>query len=190
MNDPIGLWLTWYREAQDSLQVDADAMALSTCTQTAYPSVRILYFRRLIEGKFCFFTNYTSHKGKDLADNPRAAAVFLWHPLGRQVNLEGNIEKLNARDSDDYFYKRSFESQLSAATSKQSQKLGAYQDFLDEIEANRKKFGDKVSRPGHWGGYALDPQSIEFWQQGEHRRHQREVYLKTSQGWDKELLYP
>lgn len=97
---------------------------------------------------------------------------------------------LNPEESDAYFYKRAIESQLSAATSKQSQKLSSYQKFLDEIEENRKKFGNKITRPAHWGGYGLIPERIEFWEEQQHRRHKRECYTKEKGIWVKKLLYP
>lgn len=188
--DPLALFQTWYREAAKSDKVDVDAMALATCSEDAIPSCRILYYRRLIGTSFCFFTNYLSHKGQDLGLNPWASAVFLWHMVGRQVRVEGPVRKLTAAESDEYFSQRSIESQLSAAASKQSQELSSYQKFLAEVEESRKKFGDKIERPAHWGGYGIDAQKIEFWQAGEHRRHQREIFIRTGDDWKSSHLYP
>ena len=190
MSTPIERFESWYKEAQASDKVDADAVALATSTPNGHPSLRILYFRQLIGEKFCFFTNYQGRKGQNLSQNPRAAIVFLWNMIGKQVNVEGECFPLSPEESDAYFYKRAFESQLSAATSKQSQKLSSYQKFLDEIEENRKKFGNKITRPAHWGGYGLIPERIEFWEEQQHRRHKRECYKKEKGIWVKELLYP
>lgn len=189
-DDPIERFQEWYLEAQNSEMVDADAMALATCSEDAIPSCRILYFRRLMGSSFCFFTNYLSHKGEDLGLNPWASGLFLWHMLGRQVRVEGPVKKLSPEDSDAYFNQRAFESQLSAATSRQSRELESYSKFLSEIEENRMKFGTKISRPAHWGGYAIEAKKIEFWQQGEHRRHKRELYTQSANVWQKTLLYP
>jgi pyridoxamine 5'-phosphate oxidase len=190
MENPIERFQEWYKIAQKSDKIDVDAMALATCSEDAMPSCRILYFRRLLGSSFCFFTNYLSHKGEDLGLNQRAEGVFLWHMIGRQVRIEGPVRKLDPKDSDDYFYNRGVESQLSAATSKQSRELESYQKFLDEVEATRKDCGGKVTRPGHWGGYAIDPKKIEFWTQGEHRRHLRELYTRDGDSWRMTLLYP
>lgn len=188
--NPIDRFQAWYAEAQLSDKVDADAIALATSSEDAIPSCRILYFRRLIGSSFCFFTNYLSHKGEDLGLNPWASGVFLWHMLGRQVRVEGPVRKLSPEESDEYFRKRALESQLSAATSKQSRELESYQKFLNEIEEKRRESGASVERPAHWGGYGIDPQKIEFWQQGEHRRHIRELYTRAGNSWNKTLLYP
>ena len=190
MSTPIDRFQEWYKEAKASDKVDEDAIALATSSPNGQPSLRILYFRQLIDEKFCFFTNYPGRKGQDLSQNPRAAIVFLWNMIGKQVNIEGECSPLSPEESDDYFYKRAIESQLSAATSKQSQKLSSYQKYLNEIEENRKIFRNKVPRPAHWGGYGLTPHRIEFWEQGEHRRHKRECYKKEKGLWIKELLYP
>ncbi len=188
MENPIDRFQAWYTLAKKSNLVDVDAMALATCSEDAIPSCRILYFRRLIDSSFCFFTNYLSHKGEDLGLNPWACGVFLWHMVGRQVRVEGPVRKLNPEESDDYFYKRAVESQLSAATSKQSRELESTQKFLDEIEA--KRLEGKITRPAHWGGYAIDAKKIEFWEQGEHRRHLRELFTRDGNSWNKTLLYP
>jgi pyridoxamine 5'-phosphate oxidase len=187
-SDPIARFQEWYKEAKASDKVDADAMALATCSEDAIPSCRILYFRRLAGTSFCFFTNYLSHKGQDLGLNPWACAVFLWHMIGKQVRIEGKVRKLSAAESDEYFYKRPPESQLSSAVSKQSQPLKDFQIYLDEIETTRK--AGKLERPPHWGGYAIDVQKIEFWQAGEHRRHHRDLYVRKDASWEKSLLYP
>lgn len=190
MENPIERFKAWYEEVKTSPEVDVDAMALATCSEDAMPSCRILYFRRLIGSSFCFFTNYLSHKGEDLGLNQRAEGVFLWHMVGRQVRVEGPVRKLDPKDSDDYFYKREIESQLSAIASKQSRELESYQKFLDEVEAKRKECGGKPQRPSSWGGYAIDAKKIEFWTEGEHRRHLREVFVRDGESWKMTLLYP
>lgn len=190
MENPVERFKTWYELAKASEKVDEDAVALATCSEDAMPSCRILYFRQLIGTSFCFFTNYLSHKGEDLGLNPRAEMVFLWHMLGKQVRVEGPVRKLNPEESDAYFYQRALESQLSAATSQQSRKLDNYEKLLKEIEAKRQECGGKPSRPPHWGGYAIDPQKIEFWTQGDHRRHLRELFTRNGDSWDLQLLYP
>jgi pyridoxamine 5'-phosphate oxidase len=189
-SDPIQRFQEWYKAASKIDKIDVDAIALATCSEDAIPSCRILYFRRLIGTSFCFFTNYLSHKGQDLGLNQWASAVFLWHMMGRQVRVEGKVRKLTAEESDEYFYQRALESQLSAATSKQSEGLSSYQKFLDEIEEKRAESQGKVKRPAHWGGYAIEPKKIEFWQMGDHRRHLRELYVRDGSKWQTSLLYP
>ncbi len=196
MQDPIQRFQEWYGEAKKAKEVDVDAIALATASLDGVPSCRVVYYRCLVGTSFCFFTNYSSHKGHDLEQNARASAVFLWHMIGLQVRVEGPVTRLIPTDSDAYFEQRALESQLSAATSKQSQNLTSYQRFLDEIEAKRSSEAKdihengKIKRPDNWGGYGIEAQKIEFWQSKEHRRHLREVYVRDGAQWKSELLYP
>ena len=187
---PINKFEEWYQRARQKLGVDADAMAVATSTSHGAPSIRILYFRGMHEEKFYFYTNYQSRKGKNLEENPQAAVVFLWHTMGLQVNLEGPVTKITPAESDLYFYHRSLESQLSAAASKQSRPLESYGSYLAEIESLRASTAGKPVRPSHWGGYALEARRIEFWTMREHRRHEREAFLRAKDQWTREWLYP
>lgn len=192
IQNPLLRFKTWYEEAWKSLGENADAIALSTLNTKKNPQLRILYFRGLWSNNFCFFTNYSSDKAIGLKEGSSVAIVFLWHTLDRQLRVEGTVKKADKKISDDYFSKRPLESQLSAITSQQSQKLGCYNDFLLEIEAKRKKTKLPIERPENWGGYALEAERMEFWHGRKYRRHLRELYTKekTSKDWKQELLYP
>jgi pyridoxamine 5'-phosphate oxidase len=180
----------WYSQAKACKSTDEDAIALSTSPNDLQPNVRIVYFRKRIGLSFCFFSNYLSAKGQEMSANPQAAIVFLWHMMDKQLRIRGTIKPLNDLESEAYFNQRSYESRLSAATSKQSQRLPTFEKFLEEVEEMRKKHPTQVPRPPHWGGYALEAKEIEFWQAGEHRRHKRERFILKNNLWIKDLLYP
>lgn len=191
IQNPILRFKSWYEEAWAKLGEDADSIALATLNKEKIPQVRILYYRGLWENKFCFFTNYNSHKAQGLSEGAKVSIVFLWHKLDRQLRIEGKVQKADAKVSDAYFSKRPLESQLSALTSQQSQRLSSYNDFLREIEENRNKLKEPIDRPNNWGGYAIEASRIEFWHARKYRRHLRELYTREkSEAWKMELLYP
>jgi pyridoxamine 5'-phosphate oxidase len=150
----------------------------------------MVLYRGIREGGFSFFTNYESRKGKELAGNPFAAMLFYWPRVGKQVRLEGQVERLSSSVSDVYFQSRPFRSQVTAAVSPQSRPLldeGAFRERLTEVENSS---GGRIVRPPEWGGYKLIPSLFEFWTHGDHRRHERVQFQGCEGGWMKSKLYP
>lgn len=141
---------------------------------------------------FVFFTNYESRKGRELAENPRAALVMYWPALDRQVRVTGRVRKVTAAESDAYFYSRPVGSRYSAAVSKQSAVIESRDTLERDLRELKKQYGeDGPPRPEHWGGYRVQPDEIEFWQQGEHRLHDRLLYLRHRDGsWKMDRLSP
>jgi len=189
--DPIAEFRRWYAEAAAVPGYDADAVALATATLDGRPAVRMVLYRGLSGGGFRFFTHYDSRKGRELAENPRAALCFHFRPQARQVRVEGRVEKLDAAESDAYFRNRPRESQLSAAVSPQSRPIAS----LAELAAERAALADRlglgdVPRPSDWGGYRVIPESIELWTSGEHRLHERHAFERDGAAWRQALLAP
>jgi pyridoxamine 5'-phosphate oxidase len=140
---------------------------------------------------FCFFTNLTSRKGKELNQNQNVALCFYWGVLGLQVRIEGKVEKVSVAEADEYFKSRRRGSQIGAWASKQSHEMNEWHEFEDRIKEVTKNFeGKDVPRPPFWSGFRVIPSVIEFWQEGEFRIHQREVYEKYLDGWKVKKLYP
>jgi pyridoxamine 5'-phosphate oxidase len=188
--DPLVKFQTWLAEAQASL-LRADAMTLATATADGQPSARTVLLQRVDERGLVFFTNRESRKGSELAENPRAALVFHWYELGRQVRIEGTIEQVTSTESEAYWRTRPRESQLAAWTSPQSQVL-ADRTHLDELYAKTEAAfaEDEVPLPPFWGGYRLLPHTLEFWVHRESRLHDRIRYVRSGPGWRRERLAP
>jgi pyridoxamine 5'-phosphate oxidase len=190
-NDPLSLFGRWLDEAVAVQLHEPNAMALATATSDGRPSVRIVLLKGLDDAGLTFFTNYDSRKGLELAANPRAAAVLLWHPLQRQVRVEGPVARLDEAESDAYFALRPRGSQIGAVASPQSRRI-AGREVLDERVAEVEQFfdGTDVVRPPVWGGYRLEPESIEFWQGRENRLHDRLRFSRRGDAWTRERLAP
>jgi pyridoxamine 5'-phosphate oxidase len=161
-------------------------MALATATRDGAPSARMVLLKDVGENGLSLFTNYASRKGSELAENPRAALVLYWRVLGRQVRVEGSVERLPAAESDEYFDSRPPGSRRSAAVSPQSEVVGS----REELERAAAALGDDVSRPESWGGYLLVPSLWEFWQHRVDRLHDRFRYRPDDGGWIVERLAP
>ncbi len=188
---PFQIFLTWYEEAGSDASPNRETVALATAAGDARPSVRMVYFRGLREGGFSFFTNYESRKGRELSENPFAAMVFYWAHIGKQVRVEGRVERLSAAESDKYFAARSFKSQISGLVSQQSQPVEDEDAYLQALDKAEIDYGNQqVPRPEFWGGFKLIPTRFEFWTRGEHRRHRRIVYDEHEGKWRKSRLYP
>ena len=189
--DPIELFLSWYDEAVRNGLPFADAMALATCDPSGHPSVRMVLFRGMSGGGLRFFTNLESRKARELAGNDRAAVVFHWAALERQVRIEGRVELLDGAEADAYFQSRPRGSQLSAWASPQSRPVEG-RDVLEAavLEQTEKYRGRAVPRPPFWSGYRLLPDSIEFWVGSEHRLHDRVVYSRGGDHWTHARLGP
>lgn len=189
--DPLVQFRRWYEEAGTAGVRAPQAMALATATGDGAPSLRMVLLKGADERGFAFYTGYVSRKASELDSNPRAALLFYWDPLGRQVRIEGSVERVSADESDAYFATRPRGAQLAATASRQSSILANREEIdsrvaqLDTDHAVRE-----VPRPEHWGGYRLVPDTYEFWQHREDRLHDRLRYRRADGEWAIERLSP
>jgi pyridoxamine 5'-phosphate oxidase len=185
-SDPLVQFRLWFAEAGDD-----NRMALATAAPGGSPSLRMVLLKGADEDGFVFFTGYESRKGGELEANPNAALLFHWGSLGRQVRIEGPVERVSAEQSDSYFATRPRGAQLAASASRQGRVL-ASRAQLDEAVADldREYAGRDVPRPAHWGGYRVRPLSYEFWQHRDDRLHDRLRYTRAGEGWRLERLSP
>lgn len=188
--DPIALFEAWFVAARDSEPNDAEAMALATATPDGRPSVRMVLLKGHGPDGFVFYTNSDSRKGREIRANPRAALLFHWKSLGRQIRIEGPLEEVGADMADAYFASRHPDSRLGSAASDQSRPLESRAAYLARVEELRARHGADVPRPPHWTGFRLTPERIEFWISREHRLHERREFVRGDGGWSSTLLYP
>lgn len=190
-DDPLPLFSRWLDEAIAAKISEPNAMALATATTSGRPSVRIVLLKALDRSGIVFFTNYDSRKGSELETNPVASAVMLWHPLQRQIRVEGRVSRVTPDESDAYFASRPRGSQIGAAASPQSSPVAGRSDLEARFEMVEGHFaGRDVERPEHWGGYRIALHSIEFWQGRANRMHDRLRFDQTAGGWSRERLAP
>lgn len=192
VDDPHALFRAWFAEARASEINDSNAMALATVDVTGQPSVRMVLLKGHDERGFVFYTNRESRKAQELGEGSKAALLFHWKSLRRQIRIEGPVSRVAEAESDAYFASRSRDSQLGAWASDQSRPLDTRETFEARFETMRARFADgDVPRPPHWGGYRVTPQRIEFWLDREHRLHERRIFTRTAEGgWDEGLLFP
>jgi pyridoxamine 5'-phosphate oxidase len=190
--DPIRQFIAWIEAAEDAGLKEPNAMTLATATLDGKPSARMVLLKGVDERGFLFYTNYQSRKGRDLAGNPRAALVFYWAPLGRQVRVSGRVTKMAPADSDAYFATRPLGSRFGAAISRQSSVIASRAVLSERLERIAARYPEGgPPRPKFWGGYCVRPDEIEFWQQGRDRLHDRLRYRKRRDGsWKRERLSP
>lgn len=189
--DPIAQFAKWFDEAVAAQVNEANAMSVSTVNAAGQPSSRILLIKQYDQRGFTWYTNYESHKGQQLKENPHAALLFFWSELERQVRIEGTVVKTSEAESDKYFYSRPVMSQLGAIASHQSAPIASRVQLEANFDAVVAASGDQPRRPAHWGGYRLQPQRIEFWQGRSSRFHDRIVYVRQEDGsWVIERLQP
>ena len=192
--DPFSLFEEWYADAEASEPSDPHAMALATVDAAEMPDVRMVLMNAHDHRGFVFFTNFESRKGEELLANPKAALVFHWKSLRRQVRALGPVEIVEPGEADAYFATRSRVSQLGAHASKQSRILSRKSVLMEAVETLKSSLGDEdpVARPAHWSGFRLVPLEIEFWKDGQYRLHDRVRFTRTDAGdsWDRRRLYP
>jgi pyridoxamine 5'-phosphate oxidase len=188
--DPIEQFAAWFAEAggDDPLP---EAMALATADAGGMPAVRYVLLKGFGEEGFDFYSDYRSAKAADLEANPRAGLALWWPQLGRQVRVSGAVGRLSGEESDAYFASRPREAQIGAWASRQSGSIADRAELETRIGEVMERFGEgEIERPPHWGGYRLRPETIEFWQQGPARLHDRFVYRRQDGGWTIERLSP
>lgn len=189
--DPIRQFAAWFDDAVSAGVPEPEVMTLATATPDGAPSARIVLLRGFDERGFTFFTNYESRKGLELAANPRAALVFYWHDLERQIRIEGRVSRTSEAESDAYFHSRPSGSRLGAWSSDQSRVIPGRSALEDRVREFELRYpGDAIPRPPHWGGYRLLPDSIEYWQGRASRLHDRLRYRRVEDGWKIERLCP
>ena len=189
--DPFALFDAWFAEARASELNDPEAMALATADPSGRPAVRMVLLKGHGPDGFNFYTNEASDKGRDLAANPRAALLFHWKSLRRQVRVEGAVERVDAGEADAYFASRSRDSRIGAWVSDQSRPLDCRETFEQRFANAASRFeGQEVPRPPHWGGYRVVPERMEFWLDRPHRLHERRLFTRAGDGWSEGLLYP
>ena len=189
--DPIARFSDWLREAESTEPNDPNAVALATVDAAGQPSVRMVLLKGLSAEGFVFYTNQQGRKAADLAANARAGLLFHWKTLRRQVRIEGAVTIVSDVEADAYFATRGRTSKLGAWASDQSRPLAdraTLEARLAEVTARFE--GGDVPRPPHWSGYRVAPERIEFWWDGEHRLHNRELFLRDGSGWTTSLMYP
>lgn len=190
-DDPFALFDSWYAEAKTSEPNDPNAMALATVDAAGQPSVRMVLLKGHGPDGFVFYTSREGRKAADLAAVPKAALLFHWKSLRRQIRIEGPVALATDAESDAYFASRGRDSQLGAWASDQSRPLADRETFETRFAAMTDRFasGD-VPRPPHWGGYRITPNAIEFWQDRAHRLHERRVFTRSDGDWSEGLLFP
>jgi pyridoxamine 5'-phosphate oxidase len=189
--DPFQLFETWLAEARESEPNDPGAMALATAGADGQPHVRMVLLKGHGPNGFVFYTNEGSAKGEQLRETARAALLFHWKSLRRQVRIEGAVERVPGDEADGYFATRARDSQLGAWASDQSRPLDRRETFEARFEEMKSRFeGQDVPRPPHWGGYRVIPDRIEFWSDRPHRLHERRLFMRQDGGWSEGLLYP
>lgn len=191
-NNPMLLFEKWLQEAITAQVNEPTAVIVGTATPDGHPSTRTVLLKELINGKFVFYTNYDSRKGKQLTANPYVSLSFVWHQLERQIHVEGIAKKVPAEESDAYFNTRPYKSRIGARISPQSQPIESRMQLMRSfVKESVKLVGQEIKRPKHWGGFAVTPTRIEFWQGRENRLHDRILYTLQKNGeWKIERLAP
>ncbi|MBM3579930.1 MAG: pyridoxamine 5'-phosphate oxidase [Alphaproteobacteria bacterium] len=182
-------WLT--KACETKAIVEPTSMCLATVDENGCPSARMILLKQFDERGFCFFTNLTSRKGKELTHNQNVALCFYWGVLGRQIRIEGKVERVSLEEADEYFASRRRGSQIGAWASKQSYEMKEWSEFEERIKKISEDFRDQeIPRPPFWSGFRVIPKRIEFWEEGEFRIHKREVFERAGSGWEVKKIYP
>ncbi|GIU52698.1 MULTISPECIES: pyridoxamine 5'-phosphate oxidase [Shewanella] len=190
-NNPMDLFTLWIEQAKQAELTDPTAMCVATVDEHGQPFQRIVLLKKFDDDGFVFFTNLESRKATQLANNAKTSLLFPWHPLERQVAVTGEAEPLSMIEVTKYFMSRPKDSQIAAWVSKQSSKISARQALEGKFNEMKSKFAKgEVPLPKFWGGYRIKAESIEFWQGGERRLHDRFIYQKAPSGWNIDRLAP
>lgn len=188
--DPMDQFKAWFSAAVESGIDEPNAFVLATVDSSGVPSARAVLMKDLGEIGVGFYTNLESQKSKEIAANPKVAATFLWLPLHRQVRFRGVAARIPDQKANAYFATRPRGAQIAAHSSRQSRPIENREQLESEFEENDLRFGDVVSRPEHWGGWEITPDSVEFWQGRPNRFHDRLRYTRSNGGWKVERLQP
>jgi pyridoxamine 5'-phosphate oxidase len=188
--DPMTQFAGWMAQAQAQSIPEPTAMVLTTISAEGRPRARTVLLKAHGPDGFTFYTNRTSRKGQDLAAHPVACVVFPWYALGRQVTAEGSVRTMSQADSEPYFRSRPHGSQIGAWASRQSQVIGSRAELEDRAAELERRWPGDVPMPGFWGGYVLVPDTVEFWQSGTYRLHDRLRYRRDGDSWVIERLSP
>ncbi|AWN39228.1 pyridoxamine 5'-phosphate oxidase [Methylobacterium radiodurans] len=189
--DPFALFAAWMKEAEAAEPEDPNAMALATADSGGLPDVRIVLLKGFDARGFVFYTNTQSTKGEELAQNPQAALVLHWKSLRRQVRARGPVTPVTAAEADAYFASRHPQSRLGAHASRQSRPLADRATLMAEVADLAARYENgPVPRPEHWTGFRIAPLTLEFWQNGEYRLHDRVRFTRDGAGWTRSRLYP
>jgi pyridoxamine 5'-phosphate oxidase len=189
--DPVEQFRKWFEEALAADLHEPNAMTLATATSGGRPSARIVLLKGFDERGFVFYTNYEGRKARELEDNPYCALVFYWGELERQVRVEGRASRIPKEESDAYFDSRPRGSRLGAWVSEQSRTIESREALEDRLRELEERYGGaEIPRPPFWGGYRVEPDSVEFWQGRENRLHDRLIYRRSERGWKIERLQP
>lgn len=190
--DPFDQFDLWFHEAKDGGIVEPNAMTIATASKAGVPSARLVLMKEYSRDGVVFYTNYDSHKGHDLAENPKASLLFYWELLQRQVRIEGTVEKVPADQSDAYFGVRPIGSRIGAIASPQSTVIDGREALEEKVVELQAKYTeeDAVPRPANWGGYLVKPTYFEFWQGRSSRLHDRLAYELVDGVWQRVRLAP
>jgi pyridoxamine 5'-phosphate oxidase len=189
--DPFAVFAEWFKAAEAAEPNDPNAMSLATVDADGMPNVRTVLLKGCDAHGFVFYTNYESAKGRELLANPKAALNFHWKSLGRQVRVRGAVAPLSAAEADAYFASRPRGSRIGAWASQQSRPLESRFALEKAVAAYTAKFAiGEIPRPDYWSGFRLAPREIEFWSAGTFRLHDRVVFRRAGEGWEKTRLYP
>ena len=189
--DPVKQFRSWFEEARASDIPEPNAMTLGTADASGHVSCRTVLLKAYDERGFVFFTNYGSRKARQIAENPQASLLFPWIALARQIEIAGRVEKISTAESLAYFMSRPYLSRLGAWVSDQSAVISSRQILLAKFEELKRQFANgEVPKPEGWGGFRIVPGSMEFWQGGQARLHDRFLYTRAGAGWEINRLAP
>ncbi|MBD1558100.1 pyridoxamine 5'-phosphate oxidase [Vibrio sp. S9_S30] len=190
-SDPIDQFNVWLQQAVDAKLTDPTAMTVATVDENGMPFQRIVLLKNVDKEGFVFYTNLGSRKARQLDNHSKISLHFPWHPLERQVHITGVAQKLTAMENMKYFSSRPKESQIAAIASRQSSRLSARSMLISKYMELKKQFEDgEIPVPTFWGGFRVKPESMEFWQGGEHRLHDRFLFSRDDEGWSIDRLAP